>query len=184
MTDFKPFTQTIRSGGTVLFPTENFISLGCDPCSNAAVEKIMAIIKPRDKNSFVILVDDIRWVEKFIPDFPEVCYDLVELSVEPLTIIYPNAKGLASQLLLSDGSVGIRVTKDPFCQAYLRALRGPLLSTSTILSAGEKSPAIKNVPESICKQVDYVLDDTTWQSSGKSSKTIKIGLNSQIEIIP
>ena len=39
-------------------------------------------------------------------------FDLIECATKPMTIIYDDARNLASNLLAEDGSVGIRVTAE------------------------------------------------------------------------
>lgn len=183
MNNFDEFVKTIKSGGTVLYLSDTIWGLGCDPSNEAAVEKIISLKKRPEEKSFIVLIDHFRFLERMVPEFPEVCYDLIDLSTEPLTIIYPNAKGLAKQVTAKDGSVGIRLTKDPYCMSYLKALKGPLLSTSANLN-GEPFP--KNFDEihpSIKNGVDYILNTTEKRGTSKPSKIIKIGLDSRIEII-
>jgi len=182
MTDYKQFIETIRTDGTALYPTDTGISVGCNPCSAKAVNKVLELISLTKNHNIEILVDDTRWIEKFVPEFPEVCYDLVDLSDEPLTIIYPNAKDIAPKLLHHDESVAFRVTKDPLTLKYLRALRGPLLSISVAIPPA----AVQNmhdVPKNIRENIDYILDDKEWQKSCKVPKIIKIGIDSKVEIM-
>jgi len=107
----------------------------------------------------------------------------VDLSTEPLTIVYPNARGLAKKVTAEDGSVGIRLTKDPYCISYLQALNAPLLSTSANLSGEAFPKSFKEVHPSIIQGVDYILETKIERENPKPSKIIKIGLDSRIEII-
>ena len=122
-------------------------------------------------------------IEKYIPEFPAVCYDLVDLSESPLTIIYPNAKGLAASVLAEDGSVGIRLTKDPLCLALIRSIRKPIVSTSANVS-GEFSPTcFDDISESIKTGVDCIVKERLTEKRTTASKIIKIGLNSSVQVI-
>lgn len=183
MNNFDTFVKTIKSGGTVLYLSDTIWGLGCDPSNESAVEKIIQLKNRPTEKSFIVLTDHFRFLEKIVPEFPEVCYDLVDLSTDPLTIIYPNAKGLAKQVTAEDGSVGIRVTKDPYCISYLRALNGPLLSTSANLSGEPFPKSFKDIHPSIIAGVDYILECTQERKNPRPSKVIKIGLDSRIEII-
>lgn len=183
MSNFDEFVKTIKSGGTVLYLSDTIWGLGCDPANEAAVEKIIALKNRPENKSFIVLTDHFRFLERIVPEFPEVCYDLIDLSTEPLTIIYPNAKGLSKQVLAEDGSVGIRLTKDPYCMSYLKALGGPLLSTSANLSGEPFPKSFEDIHPSILKGVDYILENKIKKSNPKPSKIIKIGLDSRIEII-
>lgn len=183
MFDKEKISETLKNGGTILYPTDTIWGLGCDATNEEACQKILQIKnRPQDK-SFIILVDSFLMLEKYIPEFPEVCYDLVELATRPLTIIYPNAKGLAPCVLASDGSVGIRLTKDPICLAIIRAIKKPIVSTSANIS-GEKIPySYSEINPKITSKVDVIVKEKLEEKHNEPSQIIKIGLDSSIKII-
>ena len=138
--------------------------------------------RPEEK-SFVLLADSFQMIEKYIPEFPDVCYDLVDLSERPLTIIYPNAKGLAPSVLAADGSVGIRLTKDPICQKLIRAIRKPIVATSANIS-GEPHPVrFSEINPLIKNGVDAIVMERLEETCAVPSQIIKIGLDSSVQII-
>ena len=152
------------------------LMLDCGSCNNniKSKEQIYNFVKE--------LVDSIQMLEKYTISFPEVCYDLIDYAVKPLTIIYPNSRGLAPSVLAKDGSVGIRVTNDPFCIKLIRTLKKPIVSTSANVS-GEKSPVnFTTVPEIIKQSVDIVVPDNGKVQS-QPSQILKIGADSSIKII-
>lgn len=175
--------ETLKNGGTILYPTDTIWGIGCDATNDEACQKIMQIKNRPAEKSFVILVDSIQMIEKYIPEFPEVCYDLVDLADKPLTIIYPNARNLAPTVLAADGSVGIRVTKDPLCVKLIRSMRKPLVSTSANLS-GEPNPTrFAEIHASIKENVDFVVLERLEEVRTSASQIIKIGTDSSIQII-
>lgn len=183
MENKEQISETLKNGGTILYPTDTIWGLGCDATNEEACQKILSIKNRPAEKSFIILVDSFLMLEKYIPEFPEVCYDLVELATRPLTIIYPNAKGLANSVLASDGSVGIRLTKDPICVALIRAMKKPLVSTSANLS-GEKNPScFADIHSSIKEKVDLIIEERLDEKRTEPSQIIKIGLDSSIQII-
>lgn len=175
--------ETLKNGGTILYPTDTIWGIGCDATNDEACQKIMQIKNRPAEKSFVILVDSIQMIEKYIPEFPEVCYDLVDLADKPLTIIYPNARNLAPTVLAADGSVGIRVTKDPLCVKLIRSMRKPLVSTSANLS-GEPNPTrFAEIHSSIKENVNFVVLERLEEVRTSASQIIKIGTDSSIQII-
>jgi L-threonylcarbamoyladenylate synthase len=131
----------------------------------------------------VILVAEPSQLE-FYADVPDVARDLVEYAENPLTIIYPHAKGIARSLIAEDGSIAIRVVKDEFCKMLINNLRKPLVSTSANIS-GEPAPAFFNeISEAIKSQVDYIVPlRQSEHTKSAPSRIIKLGLNGAIEII-
>lgn len=175
--------EILKTGGTILYPTDTIWGLGCDATNDEACQKILELKKRPEHKSFIILVDDFPMLQRYIPEFQEVCYDLADLAVKPLTIIYPNAKGLAPSILAEDGSVGIRITKDPTCIKMIRGLRKPIVSTSANLS-GEKNPEnYDSISAEIKKGVDHIVKERLNEKMNTPSQIIKIGLRGDIEII-
>ncbi len=87
----------------------------------------------------VILVAESSQLE-YYASIPDVAWDLVEYAENPLTIVYPNAKGVAKPLISGDGTIAIRVVKDEFCKMVINNLRKPMVSTSANIS-GDPAPS-------------------------------------------
>lgn len=183
MIDLTEAIKTLRDGGTILYPTDTVWGLGCDATNDAAC-KVIAKMKGRGENkSFILLVDGFPMLQRYIPEFQEVCYDLADFAVKPLTIIYPEAKDLAPTVLAKDGSVGIRITTHPVCLKLIRGMRKPLVSTSANL-AGESTPTVYQDIDVLLKDsVDYIVKDRIKEICHKSSQIIKIGIKGDVEII-
>jgi len=175
--------EALKAEKTILYPTDTIWGLGCDATNEEACQRILEIKKRPENKSFVLLADSFQMIEKYIPEFASVCYDLADLSESPLTIIYPNAQGLAKSVLASDGSVGIRLTKDPLCLALIRSIKKPIVSTSANLS-GEPSPTCyDDIPQEIKENVDAIVKERLTEKRTQPSQIIKIGLDSSVEII-
>lgn len=179
----KEAIENLRNGGTLLYPSDTIWGLGCDATNDEACQKILDIKKRPENKSFILLVDDFPMIERYIPDFNEVCYDLADFAVKPLTIIYPNAKGLAPSVLAQDGSVGIRITKDPNCLKLIRGIRKPLVSTSANISGDPSPTCFDDIHDSIKSGVDHMLMERLQEKMVKPSQIIKIGLNGDVQII-
>jgi L-threonylcarbamoyladenylate synthase len=175
--------EALRNGGTILYPTDTIWGLGCDATNEDACQRILELKNRPAEKSFILLVDDFPMLEKFIPDFHPVCYDLSDFSTKPLTIIYPNAQGLAPSVLAQDGSVGIRITKDPICLKLIRSIRKPLVSTSANLSGKDSPKSFKDIDPSIISNVDAVVEERLDENMITPSQIIKIDLDGSVKII-
>ena len=175
--------KALKEGKTILYPTDTIWGLGCDATNETACQRIMEIKKRPANKSFVLLADSFQMIEKYIPEFPEVCYDLADLAEKPLTIIYPNAKGLAASVLGEDGSVGIRLTKDPICLKLIRSIGKPLVSTSANISDESHPTCFDEIALEIKEGVDAIVKDRLTEKRTAPSQIIKIGLDSSIQII-
>jgi len=182
--DIQQALELLRKGGIILYPTDTIWGLGCDATNSEAVKKIYALKKRSDSKSMLVLVDFAARVERYVEKVPDVAWDLVELATSPLTVIYPGAKNLANELVAEDGSIGIRVASDEFCQKLITRFGKPIVSTSANIS-GSSSPAFfDEISDEIKDAVDYIVnyrqDDRIPR---KPSGIIKLGLGGEVQVI-
>lgn len=182
--EIKKVLEVLRSGGVILYPTDTVWGLGCDATNEKAVKRIFEIKKRVDSKALLVLVDSPAKIQAYIEDVPDMAWDLIEFTEKPLTIIYPDAKNLAANLIAEDKSVGIRVTNEAFSKSLCAQFRKPIVSTSANVS-GEPTPAnFSQISEEIKLAVDYVVnfrrDDL---SKPKSSSIIKLGLGNLFQMI-
>ena len=175
--------ETLKNGGTILYPTDTIWGIGCDATNETACQKILKIKNRPENKSFVLLVDGFAMLERYIPEFQEVCYDLADFASKPLTIIYPKAKGLAPSVLAKDGSVGIRITKDANCLKLIRSIRKPLVSTSANVSGEKISTCFDEIDERILNGVDAILEEKTEMKMNIPSQIIKVDLDGKVTLI-
>jgi len=148
----------VKKGGIILYPTDTIWGIGCDATNIKAVQRIYEIKKREDSKSMLILLDDAGKLSRYVREVPEIAWQLIEVSDAPLTIIYPGAKNLASSILGEDGSIGIRITSDPFCRELIKKTGVPLVSSSANIS-GAPSPAIfDEISCEIREIVDYIVN--------------------------
>ncbi|MBO7101892.1 MAG: L-threonylcarbamoyladenylate synthase [Bacteroidales bacterium] len=142
--------ETLRRGGTILYPTDTIWGIGCDARNADAVERLYAI-KERDRSkSMLVLVAGGRWS--------------VAGGERPTTYILPREVWhgemhleVADNLPAEDGTLGIRVPNHTFCREVLRRLGAPIVSTSANLS-GRPSPLLYNeIEEELKRRVDYCV---------------------------
>lgn len=155
--DINQALEVLKNGGLILYPTDTIWGIGCDATNPEAVEKVFAL-KGRDKaKSMIVLLHTDNQLASYVRDIPEVAYELIEATDRPLTIVYANAKNLASNAIAEDGSIGIRIVNHPFCQQLLQRFRRPIVSTSANLSAQPSAATFDEIDDSIKEAVDYVV---------------------------
>lgn len=182
--DLKKALETLQKGGVILYPTDTVWGLGCDATNEEAVKRIYELKRRSDAKSMLVLVDSANRIESYVREVPDMAWDLIEVSDKPLTIIYPEAKNLAKNLLAEDGSIGIRVSGEQFSKMLCARFKRPIVSTSANIS-GEPSPAFyAEISDEIKQSVDYIVqyrqDDRTL---GKPSSIIKLDIGNVIKII-
>jgi L-threonylcarbamoyladenylate synthase len=176
--------EILNGGGIILYPTDTIWGIGCDATNRSAVEKVYNIKQREDTKAMLVLIESQMRLQQYITEVPEIAYQLIEVSDKPLTIIYPGAKNLAQNLIGMDGSVGIRIPNDEFCQQLLARFKKPIVSTSANIS-GTISPVIfSEITDLIRKSVDYIVN---WRQGDITPSTpssiIKLGVGGEIQII-
>jgi len=153
--DIKKAIETLRKGGIILYPTDTVWGIGCDATNEQAVAKIYALKHRSDNKAMLVLLDSATKLQYYVEEVPSVAYQLIETAENPITIIYPTAKNLASNLIASDKSIGIRITNEPFSNQLCKLFDKPIVSTSANIS-GETAPEIfaEIKPEILCK-IDF-----------------------------
>jgi L-threonylcarbamoyladenylate synthase len=170
--EVKNALDVVSQGGIILYPTDTIWGLGCDATNTGAIQKIYALKQRAQEKSMIILLDTENKLESYIRDVPAIAYDLIEFAENPLTLVMPGAKNLSPDLIAADGSVGVRVSKHPFCQQLIQRLRKPLVSTSANIS-GQPSPQnFSQISDEIIAGVDYVVDIDQHDLSIKKPSTI------------
>ena len=176
--------KVLRSGGVILYPTDTVWGLGCDATNAQAVKRIYEIKQRAENKSLIILVNSVAMLERYVVNPPEVALQMAELSEKPMTVIYDRGRSLAEGVASADGSVGVRVCSDPFCDTLITGLRKPLVSTSANIS-GNSTPAIfDEISEEVKGAVDYVC---LWRQDDRSrsqpSSVIKVSGNGIVKIL-
>jgi len=176
--------NVLRKGGTILYPTDTIWGIGCDATNPESVDKIYKIKKRDPQKSMLILVSDIFMAERYLDELPDIAEQLFEASDTPLTLILDGAINLANNLPAENGSIGIRIPDDPFCQELIHQFRKPIVSTSANFS-GEASPAsFHEISEELKAEIDYTIN---WRQDdlpvNKSSSIIKLGKGGEIKVL-
>jgi L-threonylcarbamoyladenylate synthase len=177
--------QCLQAGGILLYPTDTIWGLGCDPRDAAAVEKLFTLKgRPKEK-SLILLASSVQQVQSIVTEIPPAAIDLLQSrSDRPLTIIYPQARGLAPDVASQDGSIAIRITQDPFCQALITAFGHPVTSTSANLSGQSFNGSFSDIPASIIDGAHCVIRHRQGETiHALPSRIIKILPGNQIQVI-
>ena len=176
--------KVLNSGGIILYPTDTIWGIGCDATNKEAVAKVYEIKKRENNRSLIVLAADADMVCKYVKEMPEIAISLIEVGDKPMTIIYPNAIGLAENLLGEDNSIGIRVPMSEFCKKLITRFKKPIVSTSANISGEEAPLYYEDISNEIRNSVNLVIAPEMEDfATHAPSSIIKVGMRSEIEII-
>lgn len=182
--DIARAAETVRRGGVIIYPTDTIWGIGCDARNSDAVRRVFEIKHRADSKALITLVDSLAALERTVEEVPEVAYQLIEAAVTPITIIYDCARDVAPELRAADGSLAVRLTREPFSAALCRACRCPLVSTSANISGRPAPLDFGGIDPDLLGAVDYVCTSRRDEPpAAGASSIIKISAGGLFKII-
>ena len=186
--DLEEAVRVLREGGVIVYPTDTVWGIGCDATNEEAVQKIYSLKHRADTKSMLVLLDALGKLQGYVEEIPEAAWDLLECTSDgtqrPMTIIYPNARNLAKNLIAEDGSIGIRITGEAFSKALCERLKRPIVSTSANISGEPTAKNFSQISQQVLAQADYVCQYRRDDEEEKQpSSIVKLGLHNEIQII-
>ncbi|MBI2444038.1 MAG: threonylcarbamoyl-AMP synthase [Candidatus Magasanikbacteria bacterium] len=128
----------LRSGKTIVFPTETSYGLGCDATNQLAVDKIFKIKGRLSEKPLLVVVSSVAMAKEYV-----VWNDLLEKIAAKywpgaVTVVgkakEKKEKDLARGVVAKDNTLAIRVTAHPLLQSLTGKLGRPLVATSANLA--------------------------------------------------
>ena len=185
--DIKNAVEAMRKGGVILYPTDTVWGIGCDATNVEAVKKVYAIKQRDDSKALICLVDSDARMQRYVRDVPDVAWQLVDSLKEggkPTTIILDGAINLAENLIADDGSIGIRITQEPFSKELCYRFQKAIVSTSANISGEPAAQNYRDIDPRIVEAVDYVCWSRRQEHQPhQPSSIIRLRKDGQVEII-
>ena len=154
--DIRNAVKVLREGGIILYPTDTVWGIGCDATNAEAVAKVYKIKHRNDSKALICLVDSDARLQRYVRNVPAVAWDLLDAATKPTTVILDGAVNLASNLIAEDGSIALRITKEPFSHELCYRFQKALVSTSANISGEPAAQNYKDIAQELLNSVDYV----------------------------
>lgn len=186
--DIKKAVETMRKGGVILYPTDTVWGIGCDATNAEAVKRVYEIKQRDDSKALICLVDSDARMQRYFRNVPDVAWQLVDSLKEgdgkPTTLILDGAINLAENLIAEDGSVGIRITNEPFSKELCFRFQKAIVSTSANISGEPAAQNYCDIDPRIIEAVDYVCWSRRQEHKPHTpSSIIKLKENGEVTII-
>ena len=186
--DIKKAVETMRKGGVILYPTDTVWGIGCDATNAEAVKRVYEIKQRDDSKALICLVDSDARMQRYFRNVPDVAWQLVDSLKEgdgkQTTLILDGAINLADNLIAEDGSVGIRITNEPFSKELCFRFQKAIVSTSANISGEPAAQNYCDIDPRIIEAVDYVCWSRRQEHKPHTpSSIIKLKENGEVEII-
>ena len=163
--------EWLNSGKTLIHPTESIWGIGCDAFNKDAVENIFKLKKRHKNKSFILLVESLDAIEKYLQkiNIDDQNY-LMKYWPGAYTFLIKYNNKLPIHLHNESGKIAIRVSNHLPINTLIKAFSGFMVSTSANIS-GEKN--INNPIDIInffeCEELAYYDE-----SLGKNTSPSKI----------
>lgn len=182
--DIKNAIEVMKQGGVILYPTDTVWGIGCDATNAEAVAKVYKIKKRDDSKALICLVDSDARLQRYVRNVPNVAWDILDIATKPTTIILDGAINLAPNLIAEDGSIALRITKEPFSHELCYRFQKPLVSTSANISGEPAAANYNDISQELLDTVDYVCFSRRQEHKPHTpSSIIKLKEHGEVTII-
>lgn len=185
--DIRQAVETMRRGGVILYPTDTVWGIGCDATNAEAVKRVYDIKQRDDSKALICLVDSDARLQRYIRTVPDVAWQLLDSLKEgdkPTTLILDGAVNLAPNLIADDGSIGIRITQEPFSKELCYRFQKAIVSTSANISGEPAAQNYCDIDPRLIEKVDYVCWSRRQEHKPHTpSSIIKLGIGGEVTII-
>ena len=186
--DIKKAVETMRKGGVILYPTDTVWGIGCDATNVEAVKRVYEIKQRDDSKALICLVDSDARMQRYFRNVPDVAWQLIDglkdSDTKPTTLILDGAINLADNLIAEDGSVGMRITNEPFSKELCYRFQKAIVSTSANISGEPAAQNYGDIDPRIIDAVDYVCWSRRQEHKPHTpSSIIKLKENGEVTII-
>ena len=186
--DIKKAVEVLRKGGVILYPTDTVWGIGCDATNAEAVKRVYDIKQRDDSKALICLVDSDARLQRYVRNVPDVAWQLIdslkESDSKPTTLILDGAINLAPNLIAEDGSIGMRITQEPFSKELCYRFQKALVSTSANISGETAVQNYCDIDPRIIEAVDYVCWSRRQEHKPHTpSSIIRLRHDGQVEVI-
>ena len=182
--DIKNAIEVMKQGGVIIYPTDTVWGIGCDATNAEAVAKVYKIKKRDDSKALICLVDSDARLQRYVRNVPNVAWDILDIATKPTTIILDGAINLAPNLIAEDGSIALRITKEPFSHELCYRFQKPLVSTSANISGEPAAANYNDISQELLDTVDYVCFSRRQEHKPHTpSSIIKLKEDGEVTII-
>lgn len=156
----KQIVKVLEGGGVIIYPTDTVYGIGCDLDNRKAIERVYMLKQVDRKKPMSIVCPDLSGLSEYCVSLPTSSYRVIKrLTPGAYTFILEASSKVPRTMLTRQRTIGIRVPDNAICQAIVRMLGRPILSTSITL---EDADHVIEDPDEIelewGNRVDLVVD--------------------------
>jgi tRNA threonylcarbamoyl adenosine modification protein (Sua5/YciO/YrdC/YwlC family) len=149
---------SLQQGGVIAYPTDTTYGIGCSIFQKKGIERIYTIKQREKKKPFSFICADLSEVARYAKVSNYAFKILKRFLPGPYTFVLDATSIVPDLLLTKQKTVGIRIPDNRICQALVRGLGHPIVTTSANRSGEEPIGNPQLVEAEMGKLLDWVVD--------------------------
>ena len=168
--------KALARGELAVFPTETLYGLGADACSEAAVERLVAVRGREAGKPILVLVRDVAMAERVVAEVSDEARRLAaRFWPGPLTLVLPAKPGLPAALTAGSGTIGVRAPGHPVAAAIVDGLGGPVTAPSANPPGAEPPRRLDEARAYFGDRVGVYVDGGALPGGGSTVASVEGG---------
>lgn len=176
----KQVVECLKQGGVIIYPTDTTYGIGCDIFNRKAIKQIFQI-KKRDKHKpFSFICNDLAEISNYA-QVSNFAFKVMKRHLPgAYTFVLDATKIVPDSLSTKQKTVGVRIPQNAICQAIVKELGHPIVTTSANTSGEDTPQDPRDIEDRMGHLVDFVIDGEI--SMDEASTVISL-LNDKIEVL-
>lgn len=174
--------EYIKSGKTVIFPTETVYGIGANALDRNAVDKIFKIKGRPQDNPLIVHISDKKMLKELVEEINKIEQKLIDTFWPgPLTIIFPKKNIIPNNVTCNLDTVGIRMPSNEIARKFISECECPIAAPSANKSGRPSGTFIDDILDEFMED-DIIVIDGGESEIGLESTVVKVS-NGTIEIL-
>lgn len=170
----------LQQGGVIIYPTDTTYGIGCDIFNRKGIKKIFQLKHRDSRKPFSFICSDLAEISNYA-QVSNFAFKIMKRHLPgAYTFVLEATKVVPDSLSTKQKTVGIRIPDNAICQAIVRELGHPLVTTSANVSGQVTPQDPRDINDQMGHMVDFVIDGGI--SMDEASTVISL-VNDQIEVI-
>ena len=164
MENLNQVVTALQQQDVIAYPTEAVFGVGCDPDSETAVNKLLALKQRPVEKGLILIAANYEQLTPYVDDSAlsdEQKNRIFASWPGPVTWVMPTKPGVPSFLTGQFDTIAVRVTDHPLVQQLCLAFGKPLTSTSANLTGQEPGRTVAEVEAQLGSQLSAILQGET-----------------------
>ena len=181
--ELKTTKTTLNARELIFLDTLSFPVIACDATDEHALEQLQLLKTHAPKEAIHAMVAHDAMLERHVKQVPDLAYDILDLSSKPTIIIYDKPQGISPMMIRPDGTLGIYVAQDRFCQQLIGQLKRPLAFFLPTLDQVRALKSSKEKEGTALPNVPYVVTLQKEKKEPQKPSIIQLAHDGKIKVI-